>query len=443
MKSRKANVYEELDQIGLGLENLDSIHNAENEDLIVLTQIISESLPATEDTKLEDSPFNFTANLNMSGGIGYCQEYECRMPVAWELAYNAALYADHICLLNPFERYLGYQNFSESSKNDLINDLLILFSYKPLYEAGLVSYCNPTTHFCEDCYAEFIATFRKGLSNDFEKLESDVINLVSEKVIFEVFDDGGKPSLKVNNLDGIVDHPVIYLFDEIPELIQEKYKPGGSIQLTPHEIKTSGAHFLLSKRILTDFAYQDYYSQLNKTNILTNREIDFDLQNLGNGHSAELRPLFKKLSHEIPFISDSNINKLIKLRKNEGEAFKTYQDAFSSALKTVKTLSGNEVEELYLDTIRPELNKIQLTIMNSKRLLWGDIKRDVVIGSSFVAAGLSAGFVPDNIGQIVSAVGGIKYAGQLAKNIQGLITEPQTIKENPYYFLWKVKRHSS
>lgn len=423
--------------------NISILFEANDRQLTDLVTVINQNLPTRKSSDKTQSPFTFVSNSQMAGGRTYCRHPRCRISAAETLANNAALYADHIYLQNPFEHYLGLNEFDDSHKYDLINDIFLLFLYKPLIEKDIISYCDQDFHFCTDCYSDFLAKFDPDYEKKFKKTEKELNRIVTENVKFKVIDSNGTPGLQLSNIEGISDHDIIYTFRKVPKIIKEKYRKGKSTKLTSDEIKKSKAYQIITQSVLNDLDHQDYYTKIYDASVLTNRPIDFDLMNILNEIN---NPQIKfDLNHELPFMQNVQLNKLLELRTKEGEAFEVYRDSVTKAIKEsekqINTVKPKK-HEIYNDLIRPELNKIDLTIKNSKKILFGNIKQDLLLGTSFVGIGLASGFLPNNIGQIVSTIGGLKFADQFVSNVRKIIGEPQEVRNNPYYFLWKVKKIS-
>jgi hypothetical protein len=418
-----------------------TLFDATDSHLNDVVTVINQNLPTRKLSGDSHSPFSFVSNSQMGGGRTYCRHSNCRFSAAENLANNAALYADHIYLQNPFEYYARIDHFDQEHKYDLANDIFLLFLFKPLIEKGIISYCDQDYHFCEDCYRNFTKKFDPNYESKFKKTEKELNRIVSETVKFKVIDNNGTPALELSNIVGISDHDIIYTFRKLPKIVKDKFRKGKSSKLTADEIKKSKVYQIITQSVLNDLDYQDYYSKLYDASVLTNRSIDFDLINSTNLISNS--QIKFDLNHELPFMQNVPLKKLIELRKKEGEAFEVYRNSVTKAIKETEKQRGTQQpkkKEIYNDLIRPEINKIDLTIKNSKKLIFGNIKQDLILGTSFVGIALASGFLPNNIGQVVSAIGGIKFADQFASNVRKLLTTPQEIRNNPYYFLWKVKR---
>ena len=70
---------------------------------------------------------------------------------------------------------------------------------------------------------------------------------------------------------------------------------------------------------------------------------------------------------------------------------------------------------------------------------WGVVP---AIGASVCAGvgiGLFNGVLPPTFGECLAAVGGMSFVSGLVKQIEGAVGEPPEIREDSYYFLWKMK----
>jgi hypothetical protein len=197
--------------------------------------------------------------------------------------------------------------------------------------------------------------------------------------------------------------------------------------------------------ILDDVLLHNWYSNRYGCNYLTAREIDLNLiSNINdeNTNGASLA-LSKAFGHSLPMIENISIDGLLKLRTEEAEAFHVYRDALSKGLETAGCTDGKLYQQIFDDIVRPEVNKIDSTIKNSRKLLKESIRQDSVFGAGFVSVGLFSGILPPNIGQILAALGGFKYVSGLLDKTNQLFKEPPHIRDNKYYFLWKVQNRNT
>ncbi len=194
--------------------------------------------------------------------------------------------------------------------------------------------------------------------------------------------------------------------------------------------------------IINDLMTQNFYTYIYKSTYLTNREIDQKLmykneypskRNLSNN-------IYESLAHIIPSLPNANLRNLIGLRQKEGEAFEVYRLAISNFLQNIKDKEV-ALKMAFEDEIKPEINKINQTIKNSKKLIYSDMKKDTLVLSLFVTIGLFANILPQNLGEIIASLGGINSLGKFANNFKKLTTTDIDVNSNKYFFLWKLSPH--
>lgn len=390
------------------------------------------------------SLFDFVANLQLSGGPRPCGGLECRIGHADKLARFAALYADRVLIRNPFETYVGLAHADEFAMLRIANDLHVLHYLRPLLEAGLLGFSASKFHFCATCYERHI----RGKYKVFEDRLSKAKTFLEQKYLRETqFFFRREHDVSIVDHVGpeeLIDHSHIIVLKETPQILERYVGARKPHRLTRSELTKSG---ILEHRVLpiiNDIAVQNWYSSEYGCHYVTDREIDFDLISMVNDSETELynRAFMGALSHSVPFIDDVELSKLVEFRDKEGESFRVYRDAVARTIKSVTTPDAKRIRQSFDDLIRPELNRIDLAVKNSKKLLWGSLKREVLFATGLVTIGLYGGLLPPNIGAIVAALGGFKFASGVADKAIRLLQEPTDIRDNKYYFLWKVRKKS-
>lgn len=132
----------------------------------------------------------------------------------------------------------------------------------------------------------------------------------------------------------------------------------------------------------------------------------------------------------------------MKLRQNEEEAFIVYRNNLNRLIKDAKNWNGDQIKEAFLDTIRPEINKIDKSIKDWKR---GKKQSLATTAAATVSAGVFLGYMPFGYTSIIAAmgaVGGISTAVKCTSDLLSLIQEPKVAYENDNYFLWKLSKNS-
>jgi hypothetical protein len=150
--------------------------------------------------------------------------------------------------------------------------------------------------------------------------------------------------------------------------------------------------------------------------------------------------LYKTLSHRLPIITGISIQDILKVRKKEEEAFSFYRDSMKRLVREI-TLNGTQYSrEAFMDIVNPEITKINMAIKESKLSTIINLGKNLAISSGLVYLGVSSGILPENLKELLPAVGAFDMVRASIKDVTNLVSKPKEIKENPYYFLWKLQR---
>jgi hypothetical protein len=390
----------------------------------------------------KESSFNFVANNTLSGGDFPCSELPCRIKNIDTLARNSILYADTVSILNPFEQYIHVSEFTDYIRYQLAIDLTLLYYSKPLFDEGIFQYSSSITHVCKDCLKKMNA-FTRRYKKKMERAEESLLeNILTELTYTLKFYTDSTPYIEIHGCKDILEHPlIINLNDKQLVYLNNKIKRKRRLNLQAKEIIDLGIADFLINPIIDDLVMQNHYANYFNSYYLTSRNIDAQLinENLDQRKNNFGNTVSNSLDHNLPFLPQIDLKKLIRLRKNEGEAFQIYRSSLTNFLANIKTKDYN-IKQAFKDEIEPEINKINLTIKNSKKLILTDITKDILVGSTFVSVGLFSHFLPPNIGQIIAGIGGINYLGKFGENVKKLTTLESDIRNNKYFFIWKLHK---
>lgn len=408
------------------------------EDLSDFAATCTRHLPYAQEPSV--SVFDFISNSQLSGGISPCSSLACRLEHVESLARFAALYAERIVIQNPFDRYLEVTEFNERMILHLINDIRIIFYLKPLIEAKIISFAINVGHFCKDCYKK-----HTNEPDEFD-IKVDEARLLIEKI----YSKDAKFTIRPYNEEYIIEidapkeliHSRGLGFKSLPKKLKKFTDITKPYKFTSKDLIETELLSHFSSPIIEDMLLQNWYSRIYNSNYITDRDIDFNILPIINDENVNIQHsvVSKSFSHYVPVLGDVQLSKLVKLREEEGPSFQVYRDAVSNALQLTGNASSKDIRQAFNDIIRPELNNIELTIRNSRRLLWDSLKKEVLFFSGFISIGLYSGLLPPDVSQVVTALGGSAAAFELMKKTTGLVQEPHDIRNNKYYFLWKVKK---
>jgi len=432
-------LFEIFKALGITSNKLDRILKITDSEL---ESLVKDSLVAiASNTNVDrESPFNFVANRTLSGGDFPCSEFACRKKNIDILARNSILYADTVFIQNPFDAFFHYNHFSSKLRYDIGVNIALLYYTKPLFDAGIFQIASSYHHVCKACLKK-LKIITRSYERKIESVELSLFNSAISDFTYAIKRDEQKtPYLVISGPKDIIEHPIIlYLFDT-PEFDKISARRNKRV-LAPNEVIDLGLVEFIVSPILNDLIAQNYYSNIYHSEYLTNRAIDVKIitenqskQKLGFHNSVT-----NSLSHKVPFIPEIDFKKLINLREKEGEAFQVYRSSLRNFLQNAKSNSHN-LQEAFRDEIEPEIYKMNQTIKTTKKLIRSDIAKDLMIGSTFVSVGLFSNLLPPNLSQLIAGLGGINYLSKFGDNIKKHLTTEATIKENKYYFVWKLSK---
>src|SRR5439155_21931290 len=134
---------------------------------------------------------------------------------------------------------------------------------------------------------------------------------------------------------------------------------------------------------------------------------------------------------------------LVALRQKDGAAFQVYRDSVSRVLRELTSRDAKKARQAFQDVVLPHLSDIDLALSNAKKVARRKIATNVAIGTGLVAVGLTTGLLPPNVGQIIASLGGLQAGANALQGMIELLAEPEAVRQNKYYFLWKARRHAA
>jgi hypothetical protein len=428
-----------LDRKDLTPQNVDiKLWSWSPTEVIEFVELCARHLPSADEPAT--SIFDFVSSSQLSGGLLPCSELGCRLERVESLGRFAALYAERIVVQNPFEAYLDSQHLSEMALEDLANDLHVMFYLRPLIESGIITFALNVTHFCKECYRKH--------THEPEQFDEKV-NQVQKALELQFLKDArfalnkrqGYYTLEISAPRHLT-HSAAITFEHLPQRLRPYARFRMPYKFSARQVVQSDLLSYMVAPIIDDILVQNWYARLYHSNYITDRDVDFEILSMLNDDSTNERHqvLSETLTHYVPVLGDVELTKLLKLRAEEASSFQVYRDAVRSALKLAGKGNTKEMREAFDDLIRPELNNIELTIKNSKRLLWNTLKKEVLFFSGIISIGLYGGLLPPDVSQVAAALGGSAAALELLRKTSGVVQEPSEIRNNKYYFLWKVQK---
>ena len=135
------------------------------------------------------------------------------------------------------------------------------------------------------------------------------------------------------------------------------------------------------------------------------------------------------LNFNLPFLKNIAILDLMNVRNNDGEAFQMFRIELERKLRELRLETNPENLRVQAENVMHELSEVQVAIIEQKmKGLKRGVFSEIVIGlSDFVSTVVTSEF---SIAAIISA---------FSNRYESYADYKTQIRENPAYFLWKVK----
>lgn len=422
----------------------DVLEKMEPEKIIELAFRCYELTEYSEPEKINNGIFNFSAGTAISGGIYPCSDIQCRLENVYELSVFAALYADKVLIPNYFEYMHDFEpkfkNVDQFSNfvNKLAGDLVLMLDLKPLILERIIC-LNPAMRWsCESCRAKNQIK-EKELQKILKKVEQKIISDVAENVRFTL---DREQSIVISGTPGYVATEVLKLIVLPPKL--KKYIKQAPYIFNKNEVKILGLQELLISPIFNDLIVQKYSMQMYEVAYLTKHKLEARIiSEINKTKETEVaeNAMLQGFTHEIPFVQNASISKLLQLRKSEEGAFAIYRDAVRKTIFDLRSEKDpSKIQELVQERILPEIRKIDRIIITHGEDLSEKIKGRAILDTMVITGGLLANKLFGlDAGAIVAAVGGVSTLRDLSPDVLSLPRVPVEAKMNEYYFLWKLK----
>lgn len=400
-----------------------------------------------EPTTRSSSPFEFLANATYSGAPTPCASFECRSERLRELAYFSALYADKVWFPNPFPSLKNLATV-DAVRQELVFYINRLHHLRPLFDADLMELTpNASEDFCKECYVRMIGELetQNGFDKSYKKLKRELDRRYLTEVDYYVEMIDGQASLIPRGPTTLIDeHFGRYLFAKAPpQILEIARKAKSPVRLSQACAKKHDIPSIMYEDMLGDVLNQNYYALRHGTGYLTQRSVDLELINaLASQPIRDTNTLLgTSFSHELPVIGGIELRELLKVRRDNGDSFQVYRDALSKAINDVKDDDPRKMNQAFRDIVKPEIHRVNAALGSARKILLKDVLVSTAVATGVVGVGLFAGILPQNIGQIVAALGGYHFFQGAGSKLAGFVLEPPSLKENSFYFLWKVMRH--
>jgi hypothetical protein len=396
-------------------------------------------------TPLDEANFLPSASLRGSSG---CADWECRLGKVDVLARYAALYSDKAIV--PIKLRLpdvkgGRPAGPFSPYYDLEGSLLSVIRLRPLIEAGLVVLVPEELHFCERHWDEAVPEHRE-IRRAARRLANK--SLCDFSVTYEHSPALGLPLLRFEGPDRFLEHgSIIRTLSSVPSWVPKRKT--APLKLSQDLLRKHGVVTSLFQVMANDAILQSYFGPAFNARYVTNLpgEIEFfSLLNERDELARQTSALCARLTHTVPMLTDIPIERVLRLRREEPEAFLSYRSALTDIVKTYvssrKSVGDAEAKDIYTDLLKPQLDLLQAKAKNTRSNQVKKSMLKVAASSALVALGIYGGVLPANLGELVKMIGGFNVAKDLAEALGAIEKNPLEVRNHNLYFLLRLRQEA-
>lgn len=440
----KDTVLELIKGYGKGFEALSKeVMTGDETKLIDFTNEIA--IAIRDDSNRSVNRFEFIASESLSGGRHPCSYPTCRFNKLDELKAFATFYADTVYVQDPFEKVLLREsdNLSTIDRDNILFGLLTYLYLKPLLDKGIVKFGHSLVNVCDN-HKRLLAD---PLNDKRDHLEEIIHEEITTELLKHCIFTFGITESKVHFIEltgpeGLVPHGRQYFhLYELPksfkQLAQKKVLP---YVLTEKDIIESKVTSFISGPIVENIFFQEWHSTFYRTKHLTDDELHLNYAKRINDieTSRISSALTSSLKHSLPIAFSKDTNEILKIRESEKEAFEVYRDKINKLVKDLPSQDPSNYSEMFNDIIVPEINIINKQINDRKKTIRSSISDKVLFGLGTVTVGLYSGIIPQDIGNVIAAIGGCKCAIDTLSDWNKSFKPDEEARKNDLFFLWKA-----
>jgi hypothetical protein len=392
----------------------------------------------------EIDPFTFMASASLRADAT-CNHYPCRASKLDFLGRYAALYANNVILPVPLSSPEESGSDVDGTRRDLAPTVQSLLHLRPLIEAGIVTPVVKRSFHCVHTH-EWAGKMIEVVRHAAVVIARDAMR--DFRVVYQLPEKSptGESTVYIEGPEELIEHgEIVGLWDEGKHwrLKSWRFDREGKVEIRG-EKKLSRVYASVFMEIANDTSFYLAYARLHSARYLSDRLGETVLlEALTDDEEAVIESQrLRAMAHVVPLLGDLPISRLLRIRREERDAFGRYQHALRKLLNDMMLRKGRvsrrEVQELFRDNVIPQL-------LRMKSELWQERKRQtrrVAGGIASLAAsiGLGAfGFLP--VAAKVAAVAASAMVGGrlLAKAAEDVCEHgANLVSKNDFYFLLKA-----
>lgn len=434
-----------------------TVQNAPPGQIIDICEAIKE-ITLVKNVKRDHSYLTHAASVSLGGGRTPCSSYDCRAQNLSKLMQFSAFYSDKVYIQNFLADLSGdivaYKTFNINSC--FYDDIKLLTSIEPLIEAGNIQ----LIHFgdiCPHCmFTKHITdTTEEEITNLREKLTKEFYKTVKCDMRYEY----GELALELSGPDSILrGHGESFailseqrreeLFEIIPKIVHKAMQKGLAKISTRVARSINLSHTYIADVIESIMFELGSASELRTAYLSDNEHEISTIKQITKDPFAQKKTalLAKHLTCAFPFVQSCNPTELLSLRTREQESFIKFRSAFDKALAEYinigSDLTERDAELIYLDIVRPRLAELDLVIKNANVSFRKSVFRKALSWTGSISVGILAGIYSQPIVTGAAAFNAIKTGAEIIDEVLNKSDTENALKNDDFYFLWKVKESS-
>lgn len=131
-------------------------------------------------------------------------------------------------------------------------------------------------------------------------------------------------------------------------------------------------------------------------------------------------------------LKNTTLNNVLEIREKDGEAFKNFRTELEKKLRGLRQFSDMDKLKTEMENVSHELSEVQVHEIDRKI---ANIKRKMIPDAFILVFGLTAVIQANGIG-----IPALLYA--IDKGFKTYNEYITSVKENPAFFLWKIKEQT-
>lgn len=187
-----------------------------------------------------------------------------------------------------------------------------------------------------------------------------------------------------------------------------------------------------AKEYFDKIFFENYLASKLNSSYLTNSTLSANLlnKNLDNRQTIQTFTAQELINMDLPFFENIDTVKLMQIRKYDADIFTNFRIELEKNFRELRTITDEKTLKLKKENIIHDLYNVQGQKITAKMDF---IKKQIAINSTIAIGSLLSSFATSGLSLI-----GLAFAiGKGYKDYKDYI---ERVKENPCYFLWKIKK---